>query len=663
MPVTPTFPGVYIEEVPSGVRTITTVATSIAAFIDFFARGPMNQAVRILSFADFERTFGGLDVRSEASYGISQFFLNGGTEAWVVRVASGPPARATVILRRAVGGGTANQALTVGALSEGDWGNFLRVGIEPTPNANRFNLIVTEVATRGGRTVVVRQERFPDLSMDTTDARFVQTIVNAEGTGSQMFRIDTVTGLNPPPLNTGTVSGSIAAPVNITPPSAGQPLRVAVTFTGAVTTTLNVNLGTTAITTIDEAAGRLESALRNANPTDPVWAQATVGVAGNRDRLQIAAGPADPSVNITFGTAPAADGFAADTATAGALQLTGGGAVSNVSYYQVGATAGKLGQTAGTRGNDGVPPSALDLIGSAAVDPPTGIFALDRVPLFNILCIPRTAIVSGAGALSAAQAATVIAGATNYCEQRRAFFLVDTPNNVTTPAEISTWLGANATLRHRNLALYFPRTRIADPLNDFRPRAIGASGTLAGVYAATDGARGVWKAPAGTEAALRGVQQLDYEMTDRENGTLNPLAINALRTFPIFGNVSWGARTLDGSDQQASEWKYVPVRRLALFIEESLLRGTQWVVFEPNDEPLWAQIRLNVGSFMQGLFRQGAFAGSSPRQAYLVKCDAETTTPRDQQLGVVNILVGFAPLRPAEFVILRIQQLAGQTQT
>jgi uncharacterized protein len=126
--------------------------------------------------------------------------------------------------------------------------------------------------------------------------------------------------------------------------------------------------------------------------------------------------------------------------------------------------------------------------------------------------------------------------------------------------------------------------------------------------------------------------------------------------------VAWGARTLVGSDQAASEWKYTPVRRLALYIEESLFRGSQWVVFEPNDEPLWSQIRLNVGAFMQSLFRQGAFQGASPREAYLVKCDHETTTQNDINLGIVNILVGFAPLKPAEFVILKITQLAGQVE-
>ena len=154
-----------------------------------------------------------------------------------------------------------------------------------------------------------------------------------------------------------------------------------------------------------------------------------------------------------------------------------------------------------------------------------------------------------------------------------------------------------------------------------------------------------------------------YSLTDAENGVLNPLGLNCFRVFPVYGHVCWGARTLEGSDQQASEWKYIPVRRLALFLEESLYRGTKWVVFEPNDEPLWAQIRLNVGAFMHTLFRQGAFQGKTPQEAYFVKCDKETTTQEDIDRGIVNILVGFAPLKPAEFVVIKISQKAGQTRT
>jgi len=203
---------------------------------------------------------------------------------------------------------------------------------------------------------------------------------------------------------------------------------------------------------------------------------------------------------------------------------------------------------------------------------------------------------------------------------------------------------------------------LPDALNNFQLRTFAPSGVVAGLYSRIDGTRGVWKAPAGTEATLNGVQGMVYKLSDPENGVLNPLGLNCFRSFPVYGNVSWGARTLVGADADANQWKYIPVRRVALYIEESLYRGTQWVVFEPNDEPLWAAIRLNVGAFMQDLFRKGAFQGKTPSEAYLVKCDKETTTQNDIDRGIVNILVGFAPLKPAEFVIIQIQQLAGQSQ-
>jgi phage tail sheath protein FI len=205
-------------------------------------------------------------------------------------------------------------------------------------------------------------------------------------------------------------------------------------------------------------------------------------------------------------------------------------------------------------------------------------------------------------------------------------------------------------------AVFYPRIRYNKKgLKKF----IGPSGAIAGLIARIDSTRGVWKAPAGTEAELRGILGLEVKLTDRENGVLNKLGVNCLRSFTV-GFVNWGARTMDGSDVIASEWKYIPVRRLALFIEESLYRGTKWVVFEPNDEPLWAKIRMNVGAFMNRLFRQGAFQGSTPDLAYYVKCDSATTTQDDRNRGIVNIEVGFAPLKPAEFVIIKIQQMAGE---
>ena len=284
-----------------------------------------------------------------------------------------------------------------------------------------------------------------------------------------------------------------------------------------------------------------------------------------------------------------------------------------------------------------------------------GIYALDKADLFNMLCLPPLSFEGGD------IAPTTWGVARGYCEKERAMLIVDPPSSWNDPADVKAGID-DFIVRHQNAVLYFPRVKMADPLRENRLQEYAPCGVVAGIFARTDANRGVWKAPAGIEATLTGVRELSYKMTDGENGQLNPLGINCLRAFPVTGKVLWGARTMRGADRLADQWKYTPVRRLALYIEESLYRGTQWVVFEPNDEPLWAQIRMNVGTFMHDLFRQGAFQGSSPRDAYLVKCDKETTTQSDINRGIVNILVGFAPLKPAEFVIIQIKQLAGQTQ-
>jgi phage tail sheath protein FI len=288
-----------------------------------------------------------------------------------------------------------------------------------------------------------------------------------------------------------------------------------------------------------------------------------------------------------------------------------------------------------------------------------GLAALDRIApfRFNLLCLPAAA------GLAATDAKATVDAAAAYAREKRAFLLVDPPAGLADAAAAQAWLlGNNAPAATPNAAVYFPRLSVADPLNPGRTREVGASGTMAGIYARTDATRGTWKAPAGIDATIAAAVPV-LNLNDDDSAVLNPLGINALRTFPVIGSVAWGARTLFGADQRASEWKYVPVRRMALYIENSLVDGLGWVVFEPNDEPLHAQIRLNVGAFMQDLFRQGAFQGTTPREAYLVKCDRTTTTQSDIDRGIVNILVGFAPLKPAEFVVIRIQQLAGQTQT
>jgi hypothetical protein len=305
-------------------------------------------------------------------------------------------------------------------------------------------------------------------------------------------------------------------------------------------------------------------------------------------------------------------------------------------------------------GTDGAALKSGDFTSEGKEAGKQGLYALEKADLFNLLCIPPYK--NGNDGVDA----SVITAAAAYCEKRRAMLLVDPPSSWTSKEKVKE---EKLDTTSKNAAVFFPRLRQPNPLRDNQVEDFAPCGAVAGVFARTDAQRGVWKAPAGLDATLVGVPQLSVPLTDAENGELNPLGINCLRTMPAVGPIVWGARTLQGDDRLASEWKYIPVRRLALYIEESLYRGTKWVVFEPNDEPLWSQIRLNLGAFMHNLFRQGAFQGKTPREAYFVKCDRETTTQDDINRGIVNIVVGFAPLKPAEFVIIKIQQMAGQIAT
>ena len=527
MPTTPTYPGVYIEEVPSGVRTIVGVATSITAFVGRALRGPVNEPVRIQSFADFERAFGGLWVDSTLSYAVQHYFLNGGTDAIIVRLVNGAT-RAQFSL--APQSGTNN--LRLQASSAGAWGDNLRVGVnydtrelQPGEESKVFNLLVAEIDPT--ERVVRSSEIFRNVSIAADSPRYVGKVLEQESALLQ------VPEPHPAPIPTVRPQETTPDPNEISPDT-----------------------------------------------------------------------PAGPT----------------------------------------------------TSGSDGADLTSAQYEGNQ--NNKTGIFALEKADLFNLLCIPPP---TRQGDVASSTWSTAL----SYCRRRRAMLIVDPPSgwHRTSQAMDPTTGVDGLNLRDENAAIYFPRVKVPDPLQENRLEEFVPCGVVTGIFARTDAQRGVWKAPAGQEATLTGVRELSYKMTDGENGQLNPVGVNCLRTFPIIGHVVWGARTLDGADRLASEWKYIPVRRLALFLEETLYRNLQWVVFEPNDEPLWAQIRLNVGAFMQNLFRQGAFQGSSPREAYFVKCDAETTTQNDINLGIVNVLVGFAPLKPAEFVIIKIQQMAGRVQT
>ncbi|HJN17909.1 MAG TPA: phage tail sheath subtilisin-like domain-containing protein [Armatimonadota bacterium] len=260
--------------------------------------------------------------------------------------------------------------------------------------------------------------------------------------------------------------------------------------------------------------------------------------------------------------------------------------------------------------------------------------ALSRLGQCNIVCLPG---IDDEDALTAA---------VEFCGDRGAMLLVDPPADCDTAAEAGAWLTNHSDLISPNVAAYVPWVDVAGV------GAVPPSGAVAGIFARTDVSRGVWKAPAGVEAGVRGATGPVTSPNDAECQGLNGLNVNALRTMPGRGLVVWGARTLSSN----SEWRYVPVRRLGLFLEESISEGTHWVVFEPNDEPLWAKIRTSVGNFMMDLWRQGALQGAKPEEAFFVKCDRETTTAADIDDGVCNVLIGFAPLKPAEFTIIRVQK-------
>jgi hypothetical protein len=483
MPVPLTYPGVYVEEISSGVRTITGVSTATTAFVGSARQGPVNKPTLIHSFADYDRLFGGLWAKSSMSFAVNQYFANGGGDAVIVRVFHDSGATSNVQFN-------VNGVLVMEASSPGTWANDLVVSVEASTGvAGRMNVIVK----RGPVGNRVTLETIRNVADAATSPFYIGTILEQQ---SQFLRLVSISG-----------------------PTSG------------------------------------------------------------------------------------------DAAVSG--------------------------------GDDGTDVAIADVM--------SGLPALDRTDIFNLLCLPRP---QPGLDLSPTDWSTAAA----YCKTRRAVLLVDAPDAQIDNAATSMPVVAPGDYA----ALFYPRLVAPNPLNPTVTETYVPCGAVAGVFARTDSERGVWKAPAGVDASLIGVLGLSHTLTDSENGVLNQLGFNCLRTFPLIGSVVWGARTLAGADALASEWKYIPVRRTALYIEESLYRGLKWVVFEPNASPLWAQIRLNVGAFMNNLFRQGAFQGTAPRDAYFVKCDGETTTQNDINLGIVNILVGFAPLKPAEFVVIKIQQMAGQ---
>ena len=606
MPVQTTFPGVYIQEIRSAVRTITGVATSVTAFVGRTQRGMVGKPLTINSYGDFERGFGGLWLAGPVSYSVRDFYLNGGSQGVIVRLYHpyfASDAERTDALTVATAVATAAQTgATIGDLVT-----------NATTEANKPANQSTPVRTAAGATVVnavTAAAAAAGATLATVKAAATAAIGLAAPITKARFTLATSDSSNPLNLEASSEGAwgnqvRLRVDVDVKGPDAANLFNLSVkdVATGVIEVFRNVSVQTGAVRRIDKVLAQ-ESQLVRVRGTFTA---------------------AKPSASAT--PAAGADPWGDSTST------------------QVDSTG---------QASDGSDLAKDDFLGSEAGK--TGIFALSDADIFNLLVIPPMSPTADTDK-------SVWAAAAAYCQKRRALLLVDSPSSWRAKDTAKTNLDSDIGLPDKNAALFFPRILEPNPLHDSQIEEFAPSGAVAGVMARTDTERGVWKAPAGLDATLRGVPGLVVTLNDAENGELNPLGINCLRSMPPAGRIIWGARTLRGDDRLADEWKYIPVRRTALFIEESLFRGTQWVVFEPNDEPLWAQIRLNVGAFMHGLFRQGAFAGTTPRDAYFVKCDRETTTQSDVNSGVVNIVVGFAPLKPAEFVVIQLQQLAGQIAT
>ncbi|MDL1902655.1 phage tail sheath family protein [Anaerolineae bacterium CFX9] len=820
MPITPTYPGVYVQEVPSGVRSIAGVSTSIGLFIGRARKGPLNEAVRLFSYTDFERTFSSDSSVSSMPDHVRLFFLNGGTDCYVMRIAHGATFAQTAL--EAEDGAT--NVLVLTAKYPGTFGETIRATVSyggANPEST-FNLdLFREEVDAAGRVTISDNESFKNLSMDPNSPNYAPDVVTS---GSKLVKAALPSPAPTPSANGFSMSGApvlydsaaLAAtflpqwaarlgstattnrfnisvdgerfvPVNlatinvgaITAPNIISKLEDAIA--GAINTALAAGgLPGKSVTVSLTAAGEMPAAGAGATLDDGVTAANATSIlkitsanAANTGSVQIAPATTDDlAAPLMLGTAqgglevsaysrlrPAPTGISlrasdpvvmrqiaeiqhgqltvinldgldsggapttvpialdllADTTNAATDPLwrndaglnavlariadainshrnanplnffwtaalvgnrltltnsrgtanslgtlsTGGTNIAarfniNARYYSLGAGAQAGFQNAtpavnpdGTNAasvTDGSAPQLADYVNVLPM-------ADRQIDLFNLMVLPEDA---DDGAVSLAQ---VYGPASVFCQQRRAFLIMDAPRDWESAQDaFSKVASTRIGLVKDHSALYFPRLVV--PAGR-KSKTVGAAGAVAGVYARIDGTRGVWKAPAGVEADIRGITGLAQRFSDPEHGAMNPRGINVMRSFPN-GLVIYGARTNDGDDDFASEYKYIPIRRLALYIEESLYRGLKWVVFEPNDEPLWAQIRLNVGVFMHDLFRRGAFQGSKPSDAYFVKCDRETTTQSDRNLGIVNILVGFAPLKPAEFVLLYLQQMAGQ---
>lgn len=628
-------PGVYIEEIPSGAKPIEGVSTSTAAFVGYTTKGPVNVPVLIFKFDDYVRRFGGLRSLGQEAEGdpmgfsVKAFFQNGGTKAYIVRLAQddvGNPLAAAVGYLGVPG--NTDDVVEVSAVNEGSWGNGLIV--KTTPKESDPTLYTVGVGREDDRGDFSVLESFGDVSFDDQSPRFIEGVINGVSENVKVAIEDRGDVTIPDESFLGTLtSGDLSGlDLDFTGVSAGD-RTMQLSLDG--TTGFSVVLPDNDFASLDDVAAEIQSLVRT-------------GASAER-RTDFTAVAEDDTLVLTSGTRAEDSSVAASGVLATTLELTGGGEVAKTGAESV----SDLDETELSGGGDGEPAddSAYDAV----------FTAFEKIRDISILCLPGKAWDS--------DGQPVIQSAVAHAEKMKSrMVVVDPPpdTELTTEKNV-TDLGLPTSTYS---VLYYPWVKVANPFFDAEDNPgvpttllVPPNGYAAGMWSKIDGRRGVWKAPAGVETALLGLSGAQYVVEDAEQDQLNPLGVNALRRLPGFGNVIWGSRTL--STKANPEWRYVPVRRTAIFIEQSIYGGIQWAVFEPNDHRLWSALRLNTEAFMDGLFRSGAFQGQKASDAYFVRCGlGDTMTQDDIDRGQVIVIVGFAPLKPAEFVIVRIQQKVAQ---
>ncbi|MEH0830379.1 MULTISPECIES: phage tail sheath family protein [unclassified Micromonospora] len=675
----PTYPGVYTKEQPSGARSVAGAATSIALFVGPTRSGIDNRPIRCLNYGDFERNFGGLYAKSSLSYSVLHFFANGGGQAFVLRLpAKNAKPAESALLRDATG---SEKSITLTALSSGAASSLIFVEVDPfdiganpfstNHDKKRFNLTIIDALTG-------RAERFSNLTTAAGNTRTADAVVNDPTTGSKLVKL-TLDGTD---ADGPQATGSIYKILKPTGGTFGEDVKLRMSVTrrdanGADDSTNSItDLAVTVFdkdtikpTTPLELVTRLVAALNKAIRDDPGQAaklggavvEGAVFEGGTLMRLKLTppAGVVGSQrihdATVTIKDPSSGKSFSKEYIGTATPPET----LANPSRYQLGQKYGSSQITAPQNGLDGDAHGQPD---SVAFE--KAIARLEKSdPFFNLLCLPDLVRPSAAKPTDPhhENVATVYAEANRVCAKKFAFLLVDPPPDTVDVGSAEAWKTTKFLFSSSHAGAWFPNVRVDDPLVPGAIMSHPPSGAIAGVIARTDSQVGVWQAPAGTDATLVGVYGPAVELSDEEHGLLNPISLNVIRRFPIYQTVAFGSRTVEGANVLGSQWKYIPVRRTANHILRSLSESLRWAVHKPNGEDLWSQLRVSCTAFMHGLFRQGAFKGTSAREAYFVACDASTTSPGDIEQGIVNIVVGFAPLKPAEFVVITLRQIVQPT--